>query len=104
MWHQPIGRAFRADFRRGFAEGKGFALGEDIGQQLVVLLAQRVERLAERDEVARDQPRSLMDQLIEGMLAVGARFAPVDRPCTHPTGSPARVTRLPLLSIVNCCR
>src|SRR6185437_2958639 len=30
-------------------------------------------------EVARDQARALMDQLVKRMLAVGAGFAPVDR-------------------------
>ena len=43
--------------------------------------AERIERLPESDKVARDQPGALMDQLIERMLAVGPRFAPVDRPC-----------------------
>ena len=41
--------------------------------------AERVERLGEADEVAGDQPRALVDQLIEGMLAVGAGLAPIDR-------------------------
>ena len=40
--------------------------------------AQRIERLRERDEVARDEPRALMDQLIERVLAVGSRLAPID--------------------------
>src|SRR6266851_2384902 len=55
--------------------GERFALREHVRQQHVVLLAQRVQRLAERDEVARDQPGSLMDQLIKGVLAVGAGLA-----------------------------
>ena len=38
-----------------------------------------VERLAECDEVAGDEPGSLMNQLVEGMLAVGSRLAPVNR-------------------------
>ena len=37
-----------------------------------MLLAHRVQRLGEGDEVAGDQPGSLMDQLIKRMLAVGA--------------------------------
>ena len=41
--------------------------------------AERIQRLRERDEVARNEPRALMDQLVERMLAVGAGFAPVDR-------------------------
>ena len=35
--------------------------------------------LRERDEVARDEPRALVDQLVERVLAVGAGLAPVDR-------------------------
>src|SRR3954454_4745089 len=38
----------------------------------------RIERLDECNEVAGNQSRSLMDQLIEGMLAIGARFAPIN--------------------------
>ena len=54
-------------------------LGEDIGHQKIVVVPQRIERLAETDEVARDQPGALMDQLVERVLAIGARLAPVDR-------------------------
>ena len=45
-----------------------------------MLLAHRVQRLGEGDEVAGDQPGSLMDQLIKRMLAVGARLTPIDWP------------------------
>ena len=37
-----------------------------------------IERLAERYEVTGDKPGSLMDQLIERMLAVGSRLTPID--------------------------
>src|SRR5258705_13556997 len=40
--------------------------------------AKRIERLVKRDEVTGDEPRSLVNQLIEGMLAVGSRFAPIN--------------------------
>ncbi len=40
--------------------------------------AKRIQRFAERDEVAGDEPRALMDQLVEGVLAVGSRLAPID--------------------------
>ena len=43
------------------------------------MASERIQRLGERNEVARDQPRSLMDQLIERVLPVGSWFAPVDR-------------------------
>ena len=71
MRHQPVGRAFRLDLPDGLAEGQRLGLGEDIGQQHVVMLAERVQGPAEGDEVAGNEPRALMDQLIEGMLAVG---------------------------------
>src|SRR5439155_22588171 len=41
--------------------------------------AKRVERFYERDEVTGDQRGPLMNQLVEGVLAVGSRLAPVDR-------------------------
>ena len=66
--------------------------------------AKRIERLGEGDEVARDEPGSLMNQLIERVLPVGSRLAPVDRTGVVVTRSPSSVTCLPLLSIVNCCR
>ena len=77
--HQPVRRAFGLHLLGGLAEGQRLGLGEDIGQQHIVMAAQRVQGLGEADEVAGDQPRALMDQLVEGMLAVGARLAPVDR-------------------------
>ena len=61
------------------AERQRLGLGEDVRQQHVVMPAKRIERLGERDEVARDEPRSLMNQLIERVLAVGSRLAPIDR-------------------------
>ena len=87
------------------AERQRLGLREDVGHQQVVMLAERVERLREADEVARDQLRALVDQLVEGVLPVGARLAPVDRRRSRsPPRAPSSVTRLPLLSIVSCCR
>src|SRR5262249_8649427 len=39
---------------------------------------ERIERLTESDEIAWDQPRSLMDQLVKRMLTVGSRLPPID--------------------------
>ena len=66
--------------------------------------AQRRERVTERDEVARNQPRALVNQLVERVLPVGARLAPVNRArvVAHPL--PSIVTCFPLLSMVNCWR
>ena len=63
--HKPIGRSFAADLLSRLAKGERLALGEDVRQQHVVLLAQGIERLTEGDKVAGYQPGSLMDQLIE---------------------------------------
>ena len=41
--------------------------------------AERRERVGEGDEVARNQPRALVNQLVERVLPVGAGLAPVDR-------------------------
>ena len=54
-----------------------------------MVIAERVKRLAEADEIAWDK-RSLMNQLVERMLAVGAWLAPVDR-----SGVCSRRVRLP---------
>ena len=64
--------------RVALAEGERLGLGEDVGDQQVVVVAERVQRLVEADQVARDQLRPLVDQLVEGVLAVGPRLAPVD--------------------------
>ena len=42
--------------------------------------AQRIKCLTEGDKVARNQPRALVNQLIERMLPVRPGFTPIDRP------------------------
>ena len=73
-------RAVGGDLLGRPPEGENRALREAVRHQQVVLIADLVIRLGESDEVRRDEPRALMEQLIEGMLAVGARFAPEDLP------------------------
>ena len=41
-----------------------------------VAVGQRICRVGDRDEVGRDQPGALVDQLVERVLAVGAGLAP----------------------------
>ena len=79
MRHERGGRALGLHLLGGLAERERLGLREDVGQQDVVMPAQRRERVREGDEVARDQPRALMDQLVERVLSVGAGLAPVDR-------------------------
>src|SRR5579871_735776 len=45
-----------------------------------MLLAERIKRFLKRDKIAWNEARALMQQLIERVLAVGPRFAPIDRP------------------------
>ena len=79
MWDQPVRSAFRLDLLGRFAERQRLGLRENVCQQNIVMLSQPVQRLAERDEVARDEPGSLVDQLIKRVLAIGSRFTPIDR-------------------------
>ena len=69
------------------------------------MLGERAKRLAEADEVARDELRALVDQLVERVLSVGAGLAPDDRAGLRSRrAAPSRSTCLPLLSICSCCR
>src|ERR1700733_3643775 len=44
------------------------------------MITERVECVDETDEIARDEFRPLVDQLIERVLAIGTGLAPVDWP------------------------
>ncbi len=76
--HDRFGGPFRPDLLLGLAEGQRLGLGEDVRRQDVVVVAEGVEGLAEPDEVDRDQPGPLVDELVEAVLSVGAGFAPVN--------------------------
>src|SRR5262249_51635416 len=52
---------------------------QDIGDEHVMVTAERIACLREGDKVTRYEPRSLVYQLIEGVLSVGPWFTPVDR-------------------------
>ena len=70
-----------------------------------MVVTQRVEGLAEPDEIDRDQLGALVDELVEAVLAVGARLTPVHRAgLVVDLARPSRVTCLPLDSMVSCCR
>ena len=51
-------------------------LGEEVGKQQSVVLADGVVGLDGGEKIARHELRPLVQQLIEGVLAVGARLAP----------------------------
>jgi len=63
MRHKRIWRALSFDFCGSFSKSESLGLGKYICQENVVVPAQRRERVAEGDEVARDEPRALMNQL-----------------------------------------
>ena len=75
--------AVLAEFFLGLGERlavhQGFGLGKEVGEQLLVVIANLVVAVGRGDEVARNHLGALVDQLVEGVLAVGARFAPEDR-------------------------
>src|SRR4030095_2152864 len=77
--HKPIRHALRFRLLGSLAECQRFGLSQNIGDEHVVMAAERIGRLREGDKVTRNEPGSLMDQLIEGVLSVRPRFAPVDR-------------------------
>ena len=74
----PFGRALGAHLLLGLAERERFGLREDVRRQDVVMFADRVQRLAEPDEIDGDELRALVDQLVEAVLPVRARLTPVD--------------------------
>src|SRR5262249_18717960 len=77
--HQPIRHAFRSRLLGSFPERERFGLGKDIGDEHVMMAAEWICRVREGDKVARNEPGSLMDQLVERVLSVGPGFAPIDR-------------------------
>ena len=44
------------------------------------MIVQRIQCLAEPDDVARNQPRPLVDQLVKRVLTVRAGLAPITGP------------------------
>ena len=72
------GRSTGFDLGSCLAEGECLGLRKDVGHQHVVVASEGVEGFEEADEVAGNEPRSLVDELVEGVLAIGAGFAPVD--------------------------
>ncbi len=63
----------------GLAERERLGLREDVRHQDVVVAAERIQRLREPMKSHGNEPRALVDQLVERVLAVGAGLAPVDR-------------------------
>src|SRR6266853_4992806 len=79
--NEPLGSAFCLHLFSSLAECQRLGLRTNVGNQHIVVAANWVERLRKSDEVARDEPGPLMNQLVERMLAVGPRLAPVNWTC-----------------------
>src|SRR5262249_49505295 len=77
--HEPIRRALGLHLRRSLAERQRFGLSEDVRQKHVVVPTERVKGATECDEVGWYEPRSLVDELVKRVLAVGAGLSPIDR-------------------------
>src|SRR5262245_10144081 len=71
-------RQFVAHLVFSLAFHQRFSLGEEVGEQDGVMMPDRVVRFYGSNEVAWNQLRALMDELIEGVLPVGAWFTPDD--------------------------
>ena len=63
----------------GLAVHQGFGLGKEVGEELLVMVADLVVAVCRGDEVARNHLGALVDELVEGVLAVRTRFTPEDR-------------------------
>ena len=72
------GQELRFHLFLALAEGQGLGLGEVVGQQLGMVIADGVVADGRGQEIARDQLGALVHQLVEGVLAVGARLTPDD--------------------------
>src|ERR1700722_12298842 len=79
MGYQPIGCAFSLHLLWRLAEGESFGLRKNIRQKHIVMPAHRIHRFGKGDEVTWDEPGALMNELVERVLPVGSRLAPVDR-------------------------
>ena len=77
---QPLALELGAHLVRRLAEGERLGLGEEVGEQLVVVIAERRQAFGGGQEVGRHQLGALVQQLVERVLAVGAGLAPDDRP------------------------
>ena len=80
MRNEPVRCALTLYLLQGFAESECFGLGKDVCDENVMMMVQGIERVAEGNEIGRDKLCSLMDQLVERVLTIGSRLAPVDGP------------------------
>src|SRR5262249_33843248 len=75
---ETIRRALILHLLERLTESERLGLSKDIRHEYVVMPAERIERFGECDEVARDEPGPLIEQLVERVLPVRPRLSPVD--------------------------
>ena len=76
---KPGLRQLRAHLRLRLAEGERLGLREAVGDELGVVVAELLVRLGGDRKSAGHDLGALVQQLVEGVLAVGAGLAPDDR-------------------------
>ncbi len=76
---RPRGQHLGAGLVQGAARHQCLGLREAVGQQLGVMIAERIVTVDGRDEVTGDQLGALVDQLVKRMLTIRARLPPDHR-------------------------
>ena len=71
-----LGHTFGSNLDPRPAEREGLSLREQIAHQEVMVVLWPCAGTGEPDEVARDEPRALVEQLVERVLAIRAGLAP----------------------------
>jgi hypothetical protein len=75
--HEPVRVALRLHLLGRLPERERLRLREQVRHEQVVVPPEVVEGLEEADEVARHEPRALVEELVERVLAVRPGLAPV---------------------------
>ena len=75
--HAP-GSKFRLGLVQGFAAHQCLGLGEEIGQEFFVVIAAGIQGTGRGQEIAGNHGRPLVQELVKGMLSIGAWFSPDD--------------------------
>src|SRR6185503_15721416 len=77
MRYERIRSPLILDFLRRLAEGQRLRLRKHVGNQHVMVPPEWIQRAMECNKVARDQPRALVNQLIERVLSICSGLAPI---------------------------
>ena len=73
-------------FGLSLALHESFRLCKEVGQENVMVGSHWIESFHGSEEIAGDQFSALVDQLVEGVLAVGTRLSPNNRTSTPSDG------------------